>query len=105
VEQVGHAPPSNHKGKGKKGGIRLCKSHPALVLLDVTPRLWLMRCFLRVVGRIPGDVDGVRQEVGRFVFIAVSLPSFSAEERNRRAAAPGGISRILFSCLTYEGEE
>jgi hypothetical protein len=81
VEQVGHAPPGDHKGEGKKGGIGLCKSHPALVLRDVTPRLRLVGCSLRVVGRLPGGVDRVRQEVGRSVFITVSIPSFSAEER------------------------
>jgi hypothetical protein len=67
VELVGHAPASDHKGKGKKGNIGLCKSHTALVLWDVTPRLQLVGCSLPVVGRllrdvwrIPKDVDRVR---------------------------------------------
>jgi hypothetical protein len=81
VEQVGNTPPGDHKGERKVGGIRPGKSIPALVLQDVTPRLRLMGCSLRVVGRllpnmgrIPGNVDRVRQEVGHSVFNTVSLP-------------------------------
>jgi hypothetical protein len=87
-EQVGHAPPGDHEGEGKKSGIGLCKSHPALVLRDVTSLLRLVGCSLRVVGRllrdvgrIPGDIGGVRQEVRCSVFFTVSTPSFSTEER------------------------
>jgi hypothetical protein len=66
VEQVGPVTPGNHKGEGKKGGLRLSKPNPILVLRDVTPRLRVVGCSLRVVGRllrdmgrIPGDVNGV----------------------------------------------
>jgi hypothetical protein len=67
VERVGSVTPGDHKGEGKKGGLRLRKPNTTLVLRDVTPRLRLVGCSLRVVGRllrdvgrIPGDVDGVR---------------------------------------------
>jgi hypothetical protein len=63
----------------KKGGIRLGKSLSTLVLRDMTPRLRLVGCSLRVVGRLlqdmgrfPGDAVRVHQEVGLFVFVTVS---------------------------------
>jgi hypothetical protein len=93
VKQVGNTPPGNHKGKSTKGGIRLGKSIPPLVLRDVTPRLRLVGCSVRVVGcllrdvgRIPGDVERVRQEVGHILF-AVSLPTFPRKKERRTAAA------------------
>jgi hypothetical protein len=117
VEQVGQAPASNLKCKGKKGGIGLCKSHPAIVLRDVTPRLRLVGCSLWVVwrllldvGRIPGDLERVRQEVGHILFaVSLSLPSFafllSRGRKKGELLLPRGISRILFSYLRYEGKE
>jgi hypothetical protein len=67
VERVGSDTPGDYKGEGKKGCLRFCKPRTSLVLRVVTPRLRLMGCSLRVVerllrdvGRIPGEVDGVR---------------------------------------------
>jgi hypothetical protein len=82
VEQVCHTPPSTHEGGSKEGGVRLGKSFPALVefLRDLTPRLQLVGCFLRLVGRLLRDVG---QEVGR-IFITVSSPFFSAQGRKKK---------------------
>jgi hypothetical protein len=118
VEQVDHTPLSSYEGSSKEGGIRLGKSLTALVevLRDVTPRLQLVGCSLRVVGRllrdvgrIPGDVNRVRQEVGRIfstVFYSLFFPFFPQADGGKRGKLLlRGLSRILPSCLFYEGDE
>jgi hypothetical protein len=53
VERVGSVTPGDHKGEGKKGGLRLRKSNTPLVLRDVTSFLRLVGCSLRVRGASP----------------------------------------------------
>jgi hypothetical protein len=65
VERVGSVTPGDHKGGGKKGGLRFCKPSTTLVLRDVTPRLRFVGCSLRVVGRILRDVGRIPGDVYR----------------------------------------
>jgi hypothetical protein len=102
VEQVGPVTPGNHKGEGKKGGLRLCKPNPTLVLQDVTPRLRLVGCSLRVVGhllrnvgRIPWDVERVRREAWHVIFCTVSIPSSFLR----------GREKLLLHCSTRNKQD